>query len=401
MMCVIGVWVLPVAIMGEIHGVDCEELLESAKHGRKQVSTGAFKALLELANKDTVRAQFHVAECYEQGWGTTASADKATEWYDAAAAGGHPVARIRVAGRNLMEAPNGQTMGSVLDVLKDAGDRGHPQARVLLALATEWGLVASGGANPSFEAKRLRRFAFLLRYSGRRPFIEIMTLQYSGGQRLFREKSIDDYRAASAGGSVFASLEVAGRHDEQGKSKEALRTLQSAAATAGAMELILISAYCRVVGGRALPGRIELADRAVTESVAVLAIRVGRRDPDAARLLALFYGGGAWTQLDDKERSRTWLEIEASMRRPLAVRGDVESQYRLARLMELGIAKSIDGETATQWFRQAAEHGHAHAQLRLGRLLEKEGKRPESIEWIESARKQGVDDTSRALSMYE
>ena len=397
MLCMNGVWALLVAMLGWPASNKCEELLERAKYGSDKHSTEAFEALLKLANEDAVREQFHVAECYEQGWGTRVSAKQAAEWYDAAAREGHPVARIRVAGRKLMAAPDRRTMAAVLDVLAEVADQGSAQARVLLALATDRGLTASSGLNVSRENKQRRRFAFLLRYSGGMSLVELVALQNASGG-ILSEESIDDYRAAAAAGNVFASLKLAGYQDDQDKYKDALQLLNSAVATADASELIAISGYCRLL--RVLPGRRDLADRAGTEAVAMLAIRVGRQDPEAARLLAWFYEKQTEAGLDG-QRSRTWLEIEASMRRPLADRGDLESQYRLARLIEMGIEKSSEGETATHWFRQAAERGHARAQLRLGILLAKERRHAESNEWIESARKQGVDDASRFFSAYE
>ena len=397
MMCVCNVWALLITMSGWPGSEKCEELLERAKHGHIGPSREAFKGLLGLANEGQVQGQFHVAECYEQGWGTRASADKATEWYEAAGKAGHPFARIRAAGRKLMEAPDRRTMGEVVDMLKEVAGQGNARARVLLALATARGLTTSSGVHVSLGEKGLRRFAFLLRHSGRMPFFEREMLQNVTSGRL-SDESVDAYRSASAAGSAYASLIVAMRYDERGKFTNALQILNSAVPTADALELMMVSTYCRSRG--TLPGRLELADRARCEAVAVLAVRVGRRDPDAARLLAVFYGKAIGNRFDD-ERARTWLKVEASMRRPLAVRGDVESQYRLGRLIELGIAKSSDGETAIHWFRQAAEHGHALAQLKLGQLLEKQGKRAEAVEWFNAVRKQGLGDTFGDFTEYQ
>ncbi len=51
-------------------------------------------------------------------------------------------------------------------------------------------------------------------------------------------------------------------------------------------------------------------------------------------------------------------------------RADAESQYRLGFLYETGAGVPLDVDMAADWYRRAAEQGHAGAQFHLGRLYE-------------------------------
>lgn len=51
-----------------------------------------------------------------------------------------------------------------------------------------------------------------------------------------------------------------------------------------------------------------------------------------------------------------------------ADQGDVDAQYRLARLYETGQGVQQDAAEAARWFREAAQRGHADAQLNLAAM---------------------------------
>jgi TPR repeat protein len=88
-------------------------------------------------------------------------------------------------------------------------------------------------------------------------------------------------------------------------------------------------------------------------------------------------------------------DYEAALRewRPLAIQGDVEAQYRLARMYYHGEGVKDDAEAA-RWYAQAAEQGHAKAQNNLG-LLYEEGRGVErdpaqAVPWYRRAAEQGL-----------
>ena len=57
-------------------------------------------------------------------------------------------------------------------------------------------------------------------------------------------------------------------------------------------------------------------------------------------------------------------DVEGLMR--LAEQGDVESQTKLALLYEIGRDVVQDFSAAIEWYRKAADQGHAHAMSNLG-----------------------------------
>jgi len=54
--------------------------------------------------------------------------------------------------------------------------------------------------------------------------------------------------------------------------------------------------------------------------------------------------------------------------RKTATEGDVETQYRLGRMYEMGLRAPCDKEEAARWYLRAAKRGHAKAQYRLGQM---------------------------------
>ncbi len=70
--------------------------------------------------------------------------------------------------------------------------------------------------------------------------------------------------------------------------------------------------------------------------------------------------------------------------------------------MPVVTAMPADRPTAQRWFRAAAERGHGHAQLMLGRYLTNglagELNSDEGREWLARAAAQGVSDSSDLAS---
>ena len=66
--------------------------------------------------------------------------------------------------------------------------------------------------------------------------------------------------------------------------------------------------------------------------------------------------------LDEKTQFRQCLDI--------AVRGEAEAQFELARLYAEGRGTPRDTELASQWYLSAAEYGHPRAQYALAKLFE-------------------------------
>ena len=64
-----------------------------------------FKTYLEQANAGDSNSQFIVASRYESGKGTTRDLDKAYEWYEKAAAKGHPLAQRKIEERQAARNP--------------------------------------------------------------------------------------------------------------------------------------------------------------------------------------------------------------------------------------------------------------------------------------------------------
>jgi len=55
-----------------------------------------FQAQLAIAQKGDPQGMYHLGEMYENGLGTEENHEKALEWYDRAAKGGHPLAKRRL-----------------------------------------------------------------------------------------------------------------------------------------------------------------------------------------------------------------------------------------------------------------------------------------------------------------
>lgn len=86
--------------------------------------------------------------------------------------------------------------------------------------------------------------------------------------------------------------------------------------------------------------------------------------------------------------------------------GDPEYQYRMGVVLEMGGARDAANASAADWYRRAAERGHAGAQHNLGYLYRHGGEGVEkdpaaAADWYRLAARQGVPDAQHALGeMY-
>ncbi len=80
--------------------------------------------------------------------------------------------------------------------------------------------------------------------------------------------------------------------------------------------------------------------------------------------------------------------------------GDVDAQFALGLQFEQGLLeKAPDLALAAQWYAQAADNGHALAQLRLALLLLSRGDAAEAARYMESAALQGVAEAQFDLAL--
>jgi TPR repeat protein len=108
--------------------------------------------------------------------------------------------------------------------------------------------------------------------------------------------------------------------------------------------------------------------------------------PGIAAEPADFYAGRDAFQRGEYETAhRIWLA--------LAQKGDVEAQFRVARLYVDGKGVEADATAAVKWYRLAASQGHARAQAGLGYMLHSgrgaETDIDEAIQWYRKAAEQG------------
>jgi TPR repeat protein len=96
-------------------------------------------------------------------------------------------------------------------------------------------------------------------------------------------------------------------------------------------------------------------------------------------------------------------DYEAALRewRPLAQRGDAETQYLLGTILEDPEAEQWDEARAAEWYRRAAEQGHAGAQARLG-LMYEEGRGvgrddAAAVHWYRRSATQGLATAQNGL----
>jgi hypothetical protein len=88
-------------------------------------------------------------------------------------------------------------------------------------------------------------------------------------------------------------------------------------------------------------------------------------------LLSVLAGCGR-ANLDAGDRAYLAGDYRTALKnlRPLAERGDAAAQYRMGEMCAAGNGVPIDRHQAVEWYRKAAEQGHAKAQLQLGLVHE-------------------------------
>src|SRR3954464_6433021 len=68
-----------------------------------------------------------------------------------------------------------------------------------------------------------------------------------------------------------------------------------------------------------------------------------------------------------------------------AERGDPDAQFNLGQAYKLGRGVAADLHQAEAWYRKAALQHHEQAEASYGLALFENGKRPESVEWLQRA----------------
>jgi uncharacterized protein len=87
----------------------------------------------------------------------------------------------------------------------------------------------------------------------------------------------------------------------------------------------------------------------------------------------------------------------------LAEQGEVNAQYNLSLMYDIGMGVPQDDALAAYWFRQAAEQGHADAQYNLGGMYFFGRGVPQdetqALEWFRKAAEQGHARAKSSLAM--
>lgn len=127
-------------------------------------------------------------------------------------------------------------------------------------------------------------------------------------------------------------------------------------------------------------------DVRITFKTAILAAAACLLAALPGRVAADFHAGqDAYEKGDFEAARREWM--------PLALAGDPETQYRIARMYAHGQLEQSDTE-ALRWYTMAAERGHAAAQNNLGLMYEQGRGAPAdataAVGWYERAADQGL-----------
>ena len=107
-------------------------------------------------------------------------------------------------------------------------------------------------------------------------------------------------------------------------------------------------------------------------------LALGVTAPAAADVKA---GVDAWERGDYAAALAEW--------RPLAIAGDADAQFNMGQAYKLGRGVPIDLAVAEDWFRKAAEQGHAKAGDNYGLALFQNNKRDAARPWLEKSAARG------------
>ncbi|WP_448661098.1 SPOR domain-containing protein [Sphingomonas sp. CJ20] len=94
--------------------------------------------------------------------------------------------------------------------------------------------------------------------------------------------------------------------------------------------------------------------------------------PDPVRV-----GVDAYERGDYKTAVESW--------RAAAATGNADAQFNLGQAYRLGRGVPVDLKIAEEWFRKAALQGHEQAEANYGLALFENGKRPDSVQWLQRA----------------
>jgi uncharacterized protein len=146
------------------------------------------------------------------------------------------------------------------------------------------------------------------------------------------------------------------------------------------------------MGARHGIGDLAMADRqfgwlaagfaAVALAVALAATPGAAQTAGAARAGtakagAVKTGVEAWERGDYQAAVAAW--------RTPAVAGDADAQFNLGQAYKLGRGVPTDMAQAEQWYRKAAEQGHAQAEDNYGLLLYQTGRKADAVQWLEKS----------------
>lgn len=92
-------------------------------------------------------------------------------------------------------------------------------------------------------------------------------------------------------------------------------------------------------------------------------------------------GVEAWQKGDYSTAVSEW--------RPLAVQGDPDAQFNMGQAYKLGRGVPADLNTATEWYRKAAEQGHLKAQDNYGLVLFQNNQRETAMPYIQASAARG------------
>jgi uncharacterized protein len=92
-------------------------------------------------------------------------------------------------------------------------------------------------------------------------------------------------------------------------------------------------------------------------------------------------GVDAWTKGDYERAVKEW--------RGPALKGDADAQFNLGQAYKLGRGVKADLNIASDWYRQAAEHGHLQAADSYGHLLHYQGKIAEALPYLQASSERG------------
>lgn len=115
--------------------------------------------------------------------------------------------------------------------------------------------------------------------------------------------------------------------------------------------------------------------------LAALAVSTAITIPAQAQNASVKAGVEAWEKGDFKQAVDLW--------RPQAAKGDADAQFNLGQAYKLGRGVGADLGQAEQWYSKAAWQGHEQAEANYGLALFANGKRTESVAWIERAVQRG------------